>query len=56
MPQANPRSAWIPPAQIRYGLATHYHIDHAGHAQELKQAGVLLVIDLQQAAIPLMKM
>lgn len=46
----------VPLKEIRYGLATHYHIDHAGLAQELKQAGVpLLVIDLQVAAIPLMK-
>lgn len=42
--------------EIRYALATHYHIDHAGLAQELKLAGVpLLVLDTQVAAIPLMK-
>jgi glyoxylase-like metal-dependent hydrolase (beta-lactamase superfamily II) len=42
--------------EIRYGLATHYHIDHAGLAQELKQAGVpILVLDVQVSAIPLMK-
>lgn len=46
----------IPLAQLRYGLATHYHIDHAGLAQELKQAGVpLLVLDVQVSAIPIMK-
>src|SRR5437867_50681 len=46
----------VPLKEIRYGLATHYHIDHAGLAQELKQAGVpLLVLDVQVAAIPLMK-
>jgi glyoxylase-like metal-dependent hydrolase (beta-lactamase superfamily II) len=46
----------VPLAEIRYGLATHYHIDHAGLAQELKQAGVpLLVLDVQVPAIPLMK-
>ena len=46
----------VPLGEIRYALATHYHIDHAGHAQELKEAGVpLLVIDLQVDAIPLMK-
>jgi len=46
----------IPLNEIRYGLATHYHIDHAGLAQELKQAGMpLLVIDLQVEAIPQMK-
>jgi glyoxylase-like metal-dependent hydrolase (beta-lactamase superfamily II) len=46
----------IPIEEIRYGLATHYHIDHAGLAQELKQAGVpLLVLDVQVQAIRLMK-
>lgn len=46
----------VPLQEIRYGLATHYHIDHAGLAQELKQAGVpLLVLDTQVPAIPLMK-
>jgi ribonuclease/clavin/mitogillin len=46
----------IPLNEIRYALATHYHIDHAGLAQELKLAGVsLLVLDAQVAAIPLMK-
>lgn len=42
--------------EIRYGLATHFHIDHAGLAQELKQAGMpLLVLEVQVPAIPLMK-
>jgi glyoxylase-like metal-dependent hydrolase (beta-lactamase superfamily II) len=46
----------VPLEEIRYGLATHYHIDHAGLAQELKLAGVpLLVLDAQVHAIPLMK-
>jgi ribonuclease/clavin/mitogillin len=46
----------VPLAEIRYAVATHYHIDHAGLAQELKQAGVpLLVLEVQEAAIPLMK-
>ncbi len=46
----------VPLKEIRYGLATHYHIDHAGLAQELKQAGVpLLVLETQVSAIPLMK-
>ena len=53
---ANLRRMDIPLQEIRYGLATHYHIDHAGAAQDLKNAGVpLLVIDLQVDAIPLMK-
>ena len=46
----------VPIKEIRYGFATHYHIDHAGLAQELKLAGVpLLVLDVQVDAIPLMK-
>ena len=45
----------VPFNEIHYGLATHYHIDHAGLAQELKQAGLsLLVIDIQISSIPLM--
>ncbi|MFZ1753586.1 MAG: MBL fold metallo-hydrolase [Caldilineaceae bacterium] len=52
---ANLRRMDIPLAEIRYGLATHYHIDHAGAAQDMKNAGVrLLVLDLQVDAIPLM--
>jgi ribonuclease/clavin/mitogillin len=54
--QANLRRMDVPLSEIRYGLATHYHIDHAGLAQELKQAGVpLLVLDVQVSAIPMMK-
>jgi ribonuclease/clavin/mitogillin len=46
----------IPLKEIRYALATHYHIDHAGLAQELKLAGVpLIVMDVQLSSIPLMK-
>jgi endoribonuclease LACTB2 len=46
----------IPLKEIHYALATHYHIDHAGLAQELKLAGVpLLVLDVQVASLPLMK-
>jgi endoribonuclease LACTB2 len=46
----------IPLSEIKYALATHYHIDHAGLAQELKMAGVsLLVMETQVAVIPLMK-
>jgi ribonuclease/clavin/mitogillin len=54
--RANLRRMDIPLDEIRYGLATHYHIDHAGLAQELKQAGVpLLVLEPQVSAIPVMK-
>jgi endoribonuclease LACTB2 len=54
--RANLGRMGVPLREIRYGLATHYHIDHAGLAQELKEAGVpLLVLETQVAAIPLMK-
>jgi glyoxylase-like metal-dependent hydrolase (beta-lactamase superfamily II) len=43
----------VPLRELRFGLATHYHLDHAGLAQEFKRAGVpLLVVDLQQECIP----
>jgi glyoxylase-like metal-dependent hydrolase (beta-lactamase superfamily II) len=29
----------VPLREIRYALATHYHIDHAGLAEELKREG-----------------
>lgn len=46
----------VPLAEISYGLATHYHIDHAGAAQDLKQRGMkLLVTEEQVAAVPAMK-
>ena len=55
--QANLKRMDIPLTDIRYALATHFHIDHAGLGQELKQAGIpLLVLDAQLPAIPLMKM
>jgi glyoxylase-like metal-dependent hydrolase (beta-lactamase superfamily II) len=54
--RANLQRMDIPLRELRYGLATHYHIDHAGLAQDLKLAGVpLLVIDVQQPSIPLMR-
>jgi endoribonuclease LACTB2 len=54
--RANLARMGVPIAEIRYGLATHYHIDHAGLAQDLKNAGVpLLVLEAQTAAIPRMK-
>jgi ribonuclease/clavin/mitogillin len=43
-------------ADIKHFLATHYHPDHAGLAQELKRTGIkLVVVDLQLPFIPLMK-
>jgi ribonuclease/clavin/mitogillin len=53
---ANLKRMDVPLRDIRYALATHYHIDHAGLAQDLKQSGVpLLVLETQARAIPLMK-
>ncbi|NTU82147.1 MAG: MBL fold metallo-hydrolase [Chloroflexales bacterium] len=41
---------------ITYLLVSHYHPDHAGLAQELKQQGVkLIVLEPQVAAIPQLK-
>jgi ribonuclease/clavin/mitogillin len=54
--RANLKRKDVPIQEIRYTLATHYHIDHAGLAEEFKQAGVpLLVLDVQVNAIPQMK-
>lgn len=54
--KANLKKMGIPLSEIRYALVTHYHIDHAGLGEELKREGVpLLVLDVQVAAIPLMK-
>lgn len=56
MMRASLQRMGVPLAEIRYGVATHYHIDHAGVAQELKEAGVrLLVLETQVDAIPRMK-
>ena len=54
--KANLKRMDVPLDEIRYALATHYHIDHAGLAEELKREGVrLLVLDVQVDAIPAMK-
>jgi glyoxylase-like metal-dependent hydrolase (beta-lactamase superfamily II) len=54
--KANLKRMGVPLHEIRYALATHYHPDHAGLAEELKREGVrLLVLDVQVDAIPLMK-
>ena len=53
---ANLERMGVPLSEIRYGLATHYHIDHAGAAQDLKNRGVpLLVMQEQVDAITPMK-
>lgn len=47
------RRAGIALGSIGHLLATHYHPDHAGLAQELKQQGVrLIVLEPQLPAIP----
>lgn len=54
--KANLKQKGIPFSEVRYALATHYHIDHAGLAEEIKRDGVhLLVLDVQVDAIPFMK-
>lgn len=54
--KANLNRMGVPLSEIKYGLATHYHIDHAGAAQDLKLAGVpLLVMDVQAEWVPRMK-
>jgi len=54
--QANLKRMDVPISEICYGFATHYHIDHAGAAQEIKHAGIpLLVFDVQTPAVTLMK-
>lgn len=54
--RASLRRMDVPLEEVRYALATHYHMDHAGLAQELKDAGVaLLVLEPQVSAIPLMR-
>lgn len=46
----------VPLAEITHGLATHYHMDHAGAAQDLKNHGMRLIVTAEQVdAIPLMK-
>src|SRR3972149_2352957 len=45
----------IPLREITHGVATHFHMDHAGAAQDLKNGGMrLIVADVQVSAIPLM--
>lgn len=46
----------IPLKEITHGVSTHYHLDHAGAAQDLKNAGMRLIVTEEQvAAVPLMK-
>jgi endoribonuclease LACTB2 len=53
---ANLERKGIPLAEVLYGLATHYHIDHAGAAEDLKRRGMrLIVLEEQVRAVPVMK-
>jgi endoribonuclease LACTB2 len=38
----------IPLSEIAFGFATHYHVDHAGAAQDLKNAGMRLLVTREQ--------
>jgi endoribonuclease LACTB2 len=50
--RANLQRSGVPFEEIRYAVATHYHVDHAGLAEELKRAGVtLLVLETQLDAL-----
>ena len=40
----------IPLKEITHGVATHYHLDHAGAAQDLKNAGMRLIVTEEQVA------
>jgi ribonuclease/clavin/mitogillin len=53
---ANLKRKGISLREIGYLLVTHYHPDHAGLAQEVKNQGVhLIVLNQQRAAIPMLK-
>jgi endoribonuclease LACTB2 len=53
---ANLKRKGIAIGEIRYVLATHYHPDHAGLVQELKNKGVrLMVVEGQRDSIPALK-
>jgi ribonuclease/clavin/mitogillin len=41
----------IPLKEITHGLATHYHIDHAGAAQDVKNAGMRLIVTPEQVPV-----
>ena len=38
----------VPLSEIHHGFATHFHIDHAGSAQDLKNAGMKLIVTPEQ--------
>lgn len=38
----------VPLQEIAYGVATHFHMDHAGAAQDLKNRGMRLIVTPEQ--------
>jgi glyoxylase-like metal-dependent hydrolase (beta-lactamase superfamily II) len=46
--EANLKRMDIPLGEITHGLATHYHMDHAGAAQDLKRRGMRLLVTPEQ--------
>jgi glyoxylase-like metal-dependent hydrolase (beta-lactamase superfamily II) len=48
--EATLRKMDIPLREITYGIATHFHMDHAGAAQDLKNAGMRLIVAEEQVA------
>lgn len=50
------KRAGVALTEIEYLLCTHYHPDHAGIAQEVKQLGITLIVcDNQSVAIPALR-
>ncbi|MHB1310671.1 MAG: MBL fold metallo-hydrolase [Gemmatimonadaceae bacterium] len=47
---ANLERMGVPLAELTHGLATHYHLDHAGAAQDLKNRGMQLIVTPEQEA------
>jgi len=46
--RANLERMDVPLKEITHGLATHYHLDHAGAAQDLKNHGMRLIVTPEQ--------
>ncbi|MFI5311271.1 MAG: MBL fold metallo-hydrolase [Gemmatimonadales bacterium] len=46
--EANLKRMDIPLKEITHGIATHYHMDHAGAAQDLKNKGMRLIVTPEQ--------
>jgi glyoxylase-like metal-dependent hydrolase (beta-lactamase superfamily II) len=47
---ANLERMGVPLNEVTHGLATHYHMDHAGAAQDLKNHGMRLIVTPEQEA------